>query len=407
MLVPFYKIMFDISFYYSLAAFLIGLLFREETNPFTFMVLLLGALLSSLAEKMQVRGRLLSMAAVLMPAVAFLWETTKPGCIGFLVPWIYMGIVVVKEKYGQDYHSFINLCRGLVWVWLIYLIGTSFNPEGGVFGLEQCAPYIILTLMSGVMLLQNLRYQEGSGSTKTFEKFQIKQAVFFLAGSVLLTVGRVAQLILYFMEQVFLPVMRQLVQRLVAMLFSVKHVLPEVDLKPEQEYLEFFQSQVLAPDIEGIPEDVLGGMAAAQPEEQYFMDWTPYLIGFAVLVTVVVLAVLFFNSIQKQKTPDDADEREDMEELTVEKKKPKKHSLHPELVIRYYYRSFIKKAEWGSNTVEESDTTAEIADKFLCRKPLAKDAAEEITELYRMVRYSRKTVGKEASNRMKHVMKRI
>lgn len=407
MLVSFYKMIFDISFYFSLAAFAVAFFFGQETNPFTFVLLLVAALLAAFAEKIPLNRQLVRRVAVVLPAIAFLWEHTAPGRWELVFPWMYLGIVIWKEKLGQDYDRFRGLLKGVVWTWLLYLVCTSFRPEDGLFGLEQCVPYVILSLVSAVLLMQALRYQEGSGSTKSFEKFQIKQTVFFLAGCLLLTVGRAAQLIVFLVESVLLPLGKKLLYGIMSLIMSLFRVMPDIEFRPEQEYLDFFQGQISLPDTEGIAQDVLEGMATAQPEEKFVMDWTPYLIAAAVLVVVAVLIVLFFNSTQKQRTVEEVDEREDLDEVVETKKKLKKHSLHPDLVIRYYYREFMKKAEWAENRVYESDTTEDIAAKFLARKPMKKEEAEEITSIYRKVRYNNETATREDVARMKKNIKSL
>ena len=65
----------------------------------------------------------------------------------------------------------------------------------------------------------------------------------------------------------------------------------------------------------------------------------------------------------------------------------------------------MKKAETREQELLKSDTTEEIKKKYNSRTSAKTEAAEQITDVYRKVRYSGKAVTKEDASKMKSLVK--
>ena len=139
-------------------------------------------------------------------------------------------------------------------------------------------------------------------------------------------------------------------------------------------------------------------------------DWTPVLIGFAVLAAIVIFAVLFGERRKKSKPVAIEDEREDCFEEVTLKEVLKKRFVRPELIIRYYYREFMKKSEAKKHSLKLSDTTTEILSKYQEWHevtPEQTEEAKEATVLYQKTRYSKEKMTQTDARRMKALVKEL
>ena len=100
-------------------------------------------------------------------------------------------------------------------------------------------------------------------------------------------------------------------------------------------------------------------------------------------------------------------EREDLPEEDEPKKDRRKHYFDFEKAVRRQYLEFMKKAETSGHELVKSDTTAEIKDKYNTRVSAKPENAEQITEVYRQVRYGGKTATRADAAVMKKLVNKL
>ena len=101
------------------------------------------------------------------------------------------------------------------------------------------------------------------------------------------------------------------------------------------------------------------------------------------------------------------DERETISDFAEPEAKLKKNSTSPRVVVRYYYRKFMKKAETEEKRIHKADTTDDIEKKYvLPRGSKELSNTKHIKEIYRKARYSNVIISKEDATKMKKLVKK-
>ena len=268
----------------------------------------------------------------------------------------------------------------------------------------------MIFLVSGIFLLQMLRYQTGSGDKKKLEKYQRRQLVIFLVAAMVLTAGNVVELlytyVIYPISKLVFGVVGGLVIFTISKLDRPREVAKEFGHNRDfEEYAE--QLREAQEKMESIWGPIRERMQAYDPNPKE-MDYTPVFIGIAVVAAIVIFAVMLGGKRIKRKQAAIEDAREDFYDEVPVEEVIKKRSVRPEIVIRYYYREFMKKSETKKHKLEISDTTNEILAKYQAWNDATQEQtaeAEEATVLYQKTRYSKAKVTRTDANRMKALVK--
>ena len=146
---------------------------------------------------------------------------------------------------------------------------------------------------------------------------------------------------------------------------------------------------------------------AKNQEPEVTPDYTMVFVAAALILAVVLFIVLIGGTKAKVKDALIEDEREELDEVEPPVKKLKKHSIHPDIVVRYYYLKFMELANSEKAKVMRSDTTDEIRKKYLLKKTDRTEETKELTEIYQKVRYTKENVTREDAARMKSLVKRV
>ena len=260
--------------------------------------------------------------------------------------------------------------------------------------------------------MQILRFESGATDKKKLEKHQYRQLVGFLIAVILLTVGNVVELLYVY---VFYPLSKLVLSAGFALAVLFVNLF-DSPLKPPKELgnaksdEEFFEEAKEA--LEQI--DAYYGRIKeyfqsfdTEPKE---MDLVPVAIGFVIVAAIVILAVMIGDNSKKKKQAAIEDEREEYYEEVPAEQVIKKRSVHPEIVIRYYYREFMKKSEAKKHKLKASDTTEQIFGKYQIWNDVTPEQtkeAEEVTALYQKTRYSKAKLTHADAGRMKALVKRL
>ena len=407
-----YRFVFDISCYYAIISFFLNYVNGYEVNNFFFFLLILTAFLNGYFEGRE-KGNLGKILRLVIPFIAFLWETEWLGRVIFLLPWGYLTVRSFKENYHIGYTGFKTLFRRMLLLYFVPIaILVSFaDTIVGIRSLGATVPYLIIFVSMGIMLLQLLRHQSGTADKKVFEKYQMKQTGVFFLASFLLTVGGVAKMVGNFIYIYFVyPVS----MTMLGMVNYAGYVIEEItnDNKTQnkiQGYKEYVQSQDYDTTLEFMEEGILNNIPNASDESANFvpMDVT----GLAILFGMALLVILFFilKGEKKQKVKQGIleDEREEILDIVEPEVKVRKRFSSPKVLVRYYYKAFIKKAESEENRIQKADTTEDISRKYRNKNTWSDEAdVNWIKEMYRKARYSYDEITKEdAANMKKKVRK--
>ena len=136
-------------------------------------------------------------------------------------------------------------------------------------------------------------------------------------------------------------------------------------------------------------------------------DVTPLLIAFGALIAIIIFAILMGHGAKKTKQCFVEEEREQLPQIEEIEKSLSRFSKDVEKVVRFYYKTFMRKAETTKQTIDKTDTTNDILTKFLSKKPEQKQQAEEVTKIYQKARYSKQEILDEEVSKIKRLVKNI
>ena len=407
----FYKLVYDISCYYAFAAFFVSYGMEYDANPLSFLVLFAACFLAVYAEKCNRFSQAVQISAFVLPVIPFLLETNIWGKLILILPWAYLVMTVVRQGYDINYNRFKKTYLCFFWIYIaVFALFVAEDFVKGEVAMMVAGPYMVIFLVSGIFLLQMLRYQTGSGDKKKLEKYQRRQMVIFLVAAVVLTAGNIVELLYAY---VIYPISKLVFGAVGGLLVYIVNKLGSAPKPPREfgnsrnfeEYAE--QLREAQEKMESIWGPIRERMQAYDPNPKE-MDYTPVFIGIAVVAAIVIFAVMLGGKRIKRKQAAIEDAREDFYDEVPVEEVIKKRSLRPEIVIRYYYREFMKKSEAKKHKLEISDTTNEILTKYQAWNDATQEQtaeAEEATVLYQKTRYSKSKVTRTDANRMKALVK--
>lgn len=408
----FYKLTYDISCYYAFSAFFLSYVAEYRVNPLSFLVFFAACFAAVNAEKLKKYSysQVAQIGAFVLPVIPFVLETNLWGKLILILPWVYMVVTVLRQGYDVSYRRFRKTYLCFFWIFAAlfsFFIGEDFAK--GEVAMMVAGPFLLLLLVSGIFLLQMLRFQAGSGDKKILEKYQRRQLVIFLIVAILITLGNVVELLYVY---VFYPLTKLV---LGAGLALIVFIIGKIDrpLKPPKEMGD------MGKDVKEFTEQLEEAYANVEtiwgkiPERirelpSKEMDYTPIIIGIAIVAAIIILAVMFGGKRIKRKQAAIEDEREECYDEVTVGEVIKKRSVRPEIVIRYYYREFMKKSETKKHKLKASDTTKEILSKYEAwNDATAKQTAEaeEATALYQKTRYGKAKMTHTDAARMKALVK--
>ena len=409
----FYKLAYDISCYYAFAAFFLSYIAEYRVNPLSVLVFFAACFAAVHAEhiKKYSYSQAVRIGAFVLPVIPFILETDIWGKLILILPWVYMVVTVLREGYDVSYRRFRKTFICFFWIFTVvfcFFIAEDFTK--GEVAMMVAGPFLVLLLGAGIFLLQMLRFQAGSGDKKQLEKYQRKQMVIFLIAAIVFTLGNVVEMLYMY---VFYPLIKLVLGAVFAL---IVFIVGKLDNPPEvakelgnkgdfEEYAE--QLREAQAKIESIYGPIRERMQAYDPNPKE-MDYMPVIIIVSVLAAIIILAVLFGGKRIMRKQAAIEDEREDCYDEVTVGEVIKKRSVRPEIVIRYYYREFMKKSEAKKHKLKASDTTKEILSKYEAwNDATAKQSAdaEEATVLYQKTRYGKAKMTRTDAARMKALVK--
>jgi len=259
------------------------------------------------------------------------------------------------------------------------------------------------------MTLQAARHRATGDSEKQFEKFQVLQTLLFFVVCALVTATNLLQTL---MLRLIVPTANKVVLFFTNTVFSfiagILKVTPQVQIDWGKEmegfYEEMSQEEPAEKFVEGNAWQEMISEMTGDVEEA---DMTEVFICVGIIIGVIILIALIGKSAKHSRVVALDVEREDLPEEEEPKKKKKHFFFDPEKEVRQQYCEFMKKAENGEHPLEKSDTTAQIMEKYNTRTTAKPEEAEQITEVYRSIRYGESTATKSDATTIKKLVKKL
>ena len=381
-----YKLIFDLSLYYTLSGFFTMLAFREKPAPLGFLLLAAAALADAgLRSGKRLRGRIvflpLLLPLLILPTRPGLWQLLQ-----LLPGWIYLGWSVITGRTDTDYYEFQSHFGFGLKLLLLLLTGALFGEKlPGALG--AALPYLILMLADGVCLLRMLREQQRQG---------LRQAIYigvFLVLCAGLTLGRAPQMLLNLVGLIYRNVLAPLLFCAAiagAVLFYVIFLILKF-------LLSLRKGEPTAPElqIEGIAEQL--GLEDAYRSYLADLSWLKIVgILLAAALAVFVLVLIFrrlMGSRRMANTAPDGSEQSERMIQTVGRKRSvgRIRPRDPRLAVRFYYAKYLAECRSRGLQFPDGMTAAELSEHS--RQAFPGADPEQLAQVYAPARYSsRETV---------------
>ena len=381
-----YKLIFDLSLYYTLSGFYLMLVFSEKPSPWGFLLLAAAALAdAALQARKKPRGR----AGFLPLLLPLLMLTARPGLwqiVQLLPGWVYLSWSLITGRTDTDYCEFQNHFSFGVRLLLLLLAGFLFwGKLPGAFG--AALPYLILMLADGVCLLRMLREQQGQG---------LRQAAYiavFLALCAGLTLGRAPQLLLKAFGLVYQNVLAPLLIGAAVLGAGLCYVL----FLALKWLFSTGKGEVELPELEleGIAEGL--GLEDAYESRLVNFAWLkPVGILLAAGLTVLVLVLIFRRLMGSRRmgeaAPGGSEQSERMIQAVGRKRSVGRiRPRDPRLAVRFYYAKYLAECRSRGLQFPDGMTAAELSEHS--RQAFPGADPEQLAQVYAPARYSsRETV---------------
>lgn len=293
-----------------------------------------------------------------------------------------------------------------------------FGWDRILIAVNSAVPVAITLLLIGILLLRQLRSEQGGMDAKTVNRRQMRDLSVFgaVVGAVfvihMFVHLRSAFDVLY--NKVILPLLKWIVWLFAETIGRIKR--PE-KLTPPPENVQYGEP-TMDPDLL-MPEET---NETANPALQLNDISAIYkiVLGIFITVAVVVLIILIISGIRKyleryrgrkivRGYPNETVEQITEEEPAQQKEEPpKKHSEDPRMRMRYQYGEFLRYLRKKSVAVKRTDTCGAIkeqADAGLCA---ASKDLDGFTQLYEKARYQQSAAVTDAdASQMKSLFDRI
>ncbi len=278
------------------------------------------------------------------------------------------------------------------------------------------APYAIVLLASGVLLLRGLRAQPGRAiDEQAFNRRQLRDTLIF---AILVTLVFAADPFVYLgkavsflINEVLRPSSRFLARLLVSLLKSMSFRNQPAEDSPSTEE---------AANLKPVP---AAEFAQAQTEQNYIEenDLTPIFDSVCLAVLMLILLVILASQIRKlvrilrkrsrdrwSGYPNETCETLPMKDGMSREGKPKRRNSNPRERIRYLYGEFLRYLHKSRVQFDDASTCGEIQHSAEKQSVANPSMLSELTALYEEARYRMQEMPTEADARvMKDLLDRI
>ena len=405
-----YKLLFDVSFYYSLSGYFCYLFTQEQPFIWGLPLIIASAVVSVLLKKMGIgssfsetrsgaasggnAGRFtgsstsisasLNVASIIccaLPAFILMFDLRLWQFLQFLPAWGYCCFAVISGRISVSYSEFEDHFSFTGKLYALLFLGIlGFHRIPGA--LTAAIPYITVYLLTGVCLMRILR-EDGKLSTVR----NIVVLLVMLFGAAALAWLDAPHLLYTAIGFIYRNVIIWVITGLVIIAGAIGYgfylliagliSLFGGEAAPAEIDLGAVAQEILGEEIEFIPNNGLAWLR-------------PILLALAAIVIILILFFIFRRLLGNRSViKNDSAYSEEKESLAARKRsrtggilKPK----DPRLAIRWYYKKYLKEGVARGAALTRVDTSKNVMDKY--RYFFDEVASEELRNAYIISRYS-------------------
>lgn len=370
-----YKLIFDLSVYYSLTGFYMVLFYRESPSALGFLLLCVSIVLERFAHQ---RGKKAPVLMALPAAALILWPGTE-AFIQLIPSWLYVIRCVRSDRLGVTYLHFQERFKFGLMLMLAMLPGLFIGQDFGA-AFSASVPYITLLLASGVCLLRLLR-EESAGGIK-----QLLPLLAVIGVCAALTAAGVPRLIGNAFDFLYQNVIRWGLQGLILLICQILNVL----------YICFrWMMKLFGRDIVNPLKEQTGDTAGEQTQDTPFptvtetASWVQILFSLVAAALAAWAVITIFRRLSgyqiKTGTQASYTDRRQSISAGAGRRRTVLRPRDPRLAVRFYYAKFLQECQRRGMTLKPGCTSEELAKKSADYFP-GEDPAR-LRELYVSARY--------------------
>lgn len=395
MLVKLYKLVYDISIFYTIGALLLKCFGGISLDVRLFFAVILSFCMILMIEK---KRRLKIIATIILPtASVIILMPAIPDIAVFLLAWVYYFYVSITKRGLNSRGEFMDILK-YTGIFLILLLLLMLAVHPGISeGLQAACPYFILSLVSTVFLLRCLRIDPQASQWKSYHRYQLIELLSFLIVSFLLALIKAPQNILAGLRLVYLClispvltfiawVLSSLLSGAIYLIIALYHLITNNKEPIEVKSNPGSSIKIQASDITN----------TVAPD----YHWVLNLIYTTGAVILIIIVFFFLRRLMgrkwKQISPMGISEtREDISEHREKRAALiKRRPNDPRKAVRYYYQKDIYWLQHKKVKLNPQDTTEDINHQNLTvlkeKVQERGDSSTELMQLYRKARYRMK-----------------
>ena len=381
----FYKLLFDLSLYYTLTGWYLSIFAHVAPSAAGFIALAACAALDSVFRARNVKNSFLRILPLLLPLAALLTRPSLWQCLQCLPAWAYLIFSVRSGSVHMNYREFqahfgfgLKTLLLLIFGFVISLAVAARLSDA----IMRTVPYLVLMLASGVCMLRMLRENRPEG---------VRQGIYMLLFILLcagLTLGRAPQLLMKGVGLLYHGLIVPCILVIAVIFGAVAYVFYVI--------IAWFLAHVRGDeDVPTLvsPQGIAEMLGIEEQYETYTgnFQWLKILlIVLAAAALLFLLFLLFRHLLGESKASDSSETRLERRNAipgarTADKVPRLIRPRDPRLAVRYYYAKFLAECISRGQYIPVGMTVEELSK---CCAPLF--PGEDVTalaEIYSPARY--------------------
>ena len=371
-----YKLIFDLSLYYTLSGFYIRVLFRQEISGLGMMLLCLTAVTYLLLQRRAVYKSWCNLI-LLLPAPSLFVLSGWCSGIQLLLGWSYLAYCLITEKTAVDKKRFQEKFKQGYAVLLLIIPGLLLSKQGGE-AFVSVIGYLLVQMISGICCLRTLR--EGSEDRGR-------------QGLIVLSIAAVcAVMTLVGMPQLLIRVLNSIWSIFIKGLSLLAFVLAYGIIWLMEWLVSLGQGQTAGQQ----PQEGMSTAEILGVDESLLMSDSGKILWFdtfghiVLSLLIVACVILLFRSLTGHR--DTAQNKqsvvwsEEKDRLVISRRKRSwSRPKEPRKAIRYYYCLFLRECRRRGIQIQPSNTNREIAKKST---DVFGSSSQQLGDLYTSARYN-------------------
>lgn len=337
---------------------------------------------------------------ILGALISILFTRTIAEIVAVTIPYMYIILLAVKDKYCFNYYSFkdrfINCIFGIAPLLLFVFILKIYE----LFK-DTSLKYVIVFLISGLYLLRTLRHTEEVIKSKKFVIMNISVIILMIIACIIFSSDIIVNAIIYSVKSLYYNIISPMFMQVLYFVFWLfNKVLPTTEEKERKIILESFDSKQ--------------GVGQIIRQDNFVNDKLfiiVYIFTIMLFLFIVSIIIIRFLSKRKRKEYIDAEGVKSYRRFVdVNKKINKKgNRIYDKGIsqIRYWYKKFLELCRRKEMSIFIYDNSKTIYEKSSEIFKNQEDDLKSMQEIYRKARYSKDDVINQDIKKIKGVYKNL